>query len=104
MVAEGMAGKRNGTGFYLYAGKRKVPNPRVYELAGAAPRAAPAGTAERLTAAFVDEALRCLDLGILRSAEEGDLGAVLGLGFPPFLGGPFRYAAAHGSRRTSPAA
>jgi 3-hydroxyacyl-CoA dehydrogenase/enoyl-CoA hydratase/3-hydroxybutyryl-CoA epimerase len=28
---------------------------------------------------------------VIASAEDGDLGAILGLGFPPFRGGPFRY-------------
>ncbi len=77
----------------------------VLELAGryiadeVAPRAPKVDEiAERLTLTFVKEAQRCLDEGILRSAEEGDLGAVLGLGFPPFLGGPFAYARARGIR------
>jgi len=46
----------------------------------------------------VREAQRCLEEGILRSEEEGDLGAILGLGFPPFLGGPFTYAEERGIR------
>ena len=98
LVGEGFKGKHKGGGFYLYEGKRRRPNPRVREILG--PPTHPGGwdVADRLTLTFVNEAARCLDEGVLRSAGEGDLGAVLGLGFPPFLGGPFRYADANRQR------
>jgi 3-hydroxyacyl-CoA dehydrogenase/enoyl-CoA hydratase/3-hydroxybutyryl-CoA epimerase len=100
LVDAGLQGKRGGAGFYTYDGKRRTPNERVYELlsnAGGSPPSTPREDyAERLTALFVNAAARCLDEGVLRSPAEGDLGAVLGLGFPPFLGGPFRYADARG--------
>jgi 3-hydroxyacyl-CoA dehydrogenase/enoyl-CoA hydratase/3-hydroxybutyryl-CoA epimerase len=95
----GMQGKRGGRGFYRYAGKKRTPNADVYALIGMTPGAEWHGaeTARRLTLLFVNEAARCLDEGVLRSPAEGDLGAVLGVGFPPFLGGPFRWADSQGT-------
>ena len=95
----GMQGKRGGRGFYRYNGKKRTPNPDVYSLIGMTPGAEwhDEQTARRLTLLFVNEAARCLDEGVLRSAAEGDLGAVMGVGFPPFLGGPFRWADSEGA-------
>jgi 3-hydroxyacyl-CoA dehydrogenase / enoyl-CoA hydratase / 3-hydroxybutyryl-CoA epimerase len=40
---------------------------------------------------MINEALRCHD-DVLRSARDGDVGAIFGVGFPAFRGGPFRHA------------
>jgi len=47
---------------------------------------------ERCVLMMLNEAALCWDEGVIRSLRDGDIGAVFGIGFPPFLGGPFRYA------------
>ena len=37
------------------------------------------------------ESYRCLDEGVLRSTTDGDIGSILGWGFPIFTGGALSY-------------
>jgi len=96
-VAEsGRLGRKGKKGFYEYdeAGKKGAVDASVYALlpTGATRRTPPdAEIVERCVLAMVNEAALCLEEGVLRSARDGDVGAVFGIGFPPFRGGPFRY-------------
>ncbi|MDJ0497324.1 MAG: fatty acid oxidation complex subunit alpha FadJ [Acidimicrobiia bacterium] len=94
LVGDDRMGRKNGRGFYLYEeGERKGVDPSVYEVLGVTPETKLARTEiqDRLGLQMVNEAARCLEEGILRSARDGDIGAIFGIAFPPFLGGPFSY-------------
>lgn len=98
MVEAGRLGRKSKLGFYDYSGKKKKPDPSVYALRDAAPQRWPRDLiARRLALSFVNEAIRCLEERVIASPRDGDVGAVMGIGFPPFLGGPFRYADAQGA-------
>jgi 3-hydroxyacyl-CoA dehydrogenase/enoyl-CoA hydratase/3-hydroxybutyryl-CoA epimerase len=94
VIEDGRLGRKNRKGFYTYDGGKKRVDASVYALLpdGARRRHVdPKRVQERLAFAFLNEAVLCLQEGILRSPRDGDVGAIFGLGFPPFLGGPFRY-------------
>lgn len=91
LAAQGRKGKRTGKGFYLYEGRDRRPDPQIDARSGVSPGAWPA-IQRRLLLVFVAEAIRCLEEGILARPVDGDLGAVMGVGFPPHLGGPFKHA------------
>ena len=110
VVESGRTGRKGRSGFYLYdeGGKKGAVDPSVYAIVHEGDRRAMPQTlgpvvgverdeiAQRCVLAMVNEAARCLEEGILRSPRDGDIGAVFGLGFPPFRGGPFRYMDAVG--------
>jgi 3-hydroxyacyl-CoA dehydrogenase/enoyl-CoA hydratase/3-hydroxybutyryl-CoA epimerase len=101
VVSAGRYGRKGKKGFYLYDenGKKGGVDPTVYDLlpTGRTRSTIPADEIrQRTVLAMVNEAARCLEEGILRSARDGDIAAVFGIGFPPFRGGPFRYVDAMG--------
>jgi 3-hydroxyacyl-CoA dehydrogenase/enoyl-CoA hydratase/3-hydroxybutyryl-CoA epimerase len=104
VVESGRTGRKGKKGFYRYddAGTKITVDDSVYEvLPGGATRLDmdPVEIRQRCVLAMVNEAARCLEEGVLRAPRDGDVGAVFGIGFPPFRGGPFRYVDSVGAGR-----
>lgn len=100
MHQAGWAGRKNRRGFYVYPKKgRKRPNPKAYSFFDGARRRPwdASELQERLSLVMTNEAVHCLDEGVIACPRDGDLGAILGLGFPPFLGGPFHWVDQRGA-------
>lgn len=97
LIADGRKGKKVEKGFYRYGpqvkkGKKEVDT-SVYALLGVQPSGLLPSEqiSKRCLVQMLNEAVRCLEEGIIASARDGDIGAIFGIGFPPFIGGPFRY-------------
>jgi 3-hydroxyacyl-CoA dehydrogenase/enoyl-CoA hydratase/3-hydroxybutyryl-CoA epimerase len=96
----GLIGKKTGTGVYSWdeSGRRLQFDSRLVSEIGLVvsdqkpPAERQAWIVERLIYPMIDEAARCLADRIVRKPREIDLAMVLGTGFPPFRGGPLKYA------------
>lgn len=118
LVSADAMGRKSGRGFFLYdekkdhsplsylmnLGKEKLPgrpiNPQVSEFIEQHKSSLGAVEKEdvqkRMTFRMINEAALCLEENILLRPLDGDIGAVFGLGFPPFTGGPFQYVDSYG--------
>ncbi|MGS0682250.1 fatty acid oxidation complex subunit alpha FadJ [Shewanella sp. 125m-7] len=95
LLADDRKGRKNGKGFYLYGTKKKAKqvDETVYTVLGLKPGVDTEASevAQRCVVQMLNEAVRCLEENIIASPRDGDIGAIFGIGFPPFLGGPFHY-------------
>lgn len=95
-------GQKNSKGYYSYVtdkrGKpKKVADPEVAPMlqsvvAGEPVEVTDEQIIERMMIPMIIETARCLEEGIVDTANEADMGLVMGIGFPPFRGGALKLA------------
>ena len=97
----GRLGQKNDKGFYRYEtdkrGKpKKVTDDATYALLkDVTDKDAQSfdddAIVNRMMLAFCNETVRCLEDNIVATPAEADMAMIMGVGFPPFRGGPCRY-------------
>lgn len=110
ILAAGIKGKRFNAGLLSYPSAKKPtglaamnpfatkpqPKPNPVVVDALKPFMKPGKVSEedvqqRISARFINETVYCLQDGVIKSAQDGDVASIFGIGFPPFTGGPFRY-------------
>uniref|UniRef100_A0A914H7H5 enoyl-CoA hydratase n=1 Tax=Globodera rostochiensis TaxID=31243 RepID=A0A914H7H5_GLORO len=110
LTRAGFKGKKSGAGIYTYSTEgskksKKVPNVKAQEILARYQLTPSEGASSvedqqiRVVSRFVNEALICLEEGIITSPSDGDVASVFGLGFPSFWGGPFRFVDLYGAKK-----
>jgi 3-hydroxyacyl-CoA dehydrogenase/enoyl-CoA hydratase/3-hydroxybutyryl-CoA epimerase len=86
----GRAGRKSGKGFYDYpaGGKKQLWTGLAEAFPVRREQPAVEEVVERLLLIQSVETARCMEEGVVRRAQDADVGAVLGWGYPPLRGGP----------------
>jgi 3-hydroxyacyl-CoA dehydrogenase/enoyl-CoA hydratase/3-hydroxybutyryl-CoA epimerase len=94
-------GRKNGKGFYDYAGRDKALWPGLAELVapGSAEGFDVSELKHRLLVTQALEASRTVEEGVVTDPREADVGSILGFGFAPFTGGTLSYIDGIGPER-----
>jgi 3-hydroxyacyl-CoA dehydrogenase/enoyl-CoA hydratase/3-hydroxybutyryl-CoA epimerase len=94
----GRIGKKAGKGFYDWSADGKQLWPELATLYPvAAQQPGQRELIDRLMFAQANEAARCFEEGVLRSAADGNVGSIFGWGFAPFHGGALQFINAMGA-------
>ena len=101
LVHNDRLGKKNGLGFYRYAGKKKYKDPVVSKFITIRQktRLTREEMTRRMVYPIINEAARCLEDKIVARPQDVDLGMIFGTGFAPFRGGLLRFADTEGTSR-----
>ncbi len=98
LYKEKRLGQKNKQGFYVYEtdkkGKlQKVVDESIYSMLPQKPSSTfdEETIIARMMVPMATELCRCLEEGIVATAAEADMALIYGLGFPPFVGGIFRW-------------
>jgi enoyl-CoA hydratase/long-chain 3-hydroxyacyl-CoA dehydrogenase len=120
MLKGKLLGRKSGAGFYVYETPEEAKKNKKSKSSGSKDKELNAAVAPlleqfraagrkvaltddeiqfRAAARFVNEAAHCVADGIVANVVDADIGAVFGIGFPPFRGGPFRWLDQVGTKR-----
>jgi len=89
----GRQGRKSGGGFYDYPseGKKRLWSGLADTWTPLATQPDAAEVRRRLLYVQLIEAIQCMQEGVIEDPADGDVGAVFGVGFPAYTGGPFSY-------------
>ncbi|MEJ2530614.1 MAG: 3-hydroxyacyl-CoA dehydrogenase NAD-binding domain-containing protein [Halioglobus sp.] len=97
----GRGGRHHGGGFYEYAGDgTKTIWPGLYDLYYKPEyQVGEQDMKDRLLFRQVIESLKCLESGVLRSVDDGNIGSIMGIGAPVWTGGFIQFVNTYGPDR-----